>query len=103
MMAKNLDISCSIEELNRCCCNCKHHLEDFHHCTTVIGRNPGERCYCGDSKGWICLGEIACDPLNGRAHSGWSEHGECELHEYKEVVIESKAQGSGTEATTKQV
>jgi hypothetical protein len=99
-----VEIHRKITDLNtrphNCCCNCKHHLKDFHHCTTVEGRKKGDPCYCNDPKGWICMGEIACDPENGRAHSGWGEHGECELHEYVEVVVGRKTESSGEEAAT---
>lgn len=64
----------------RCCCNCKSHLEDFHHCTTVSDRKPGT-CFCNDHKGWICMGMLG----DSKAHSGWSEHGICEMHEKKKL------------------
>lgn len=56
-----------------CCCSCKFHLQDFHHCTTVEER---ECCVCGQPKGWICAGESV---ENGHYHSGWTEHGLCEM------------------------
>ena len=59
-------------EFHACCCTCRYHHEDFHHCTTTKDR--GNRCVCSDHKGWICMGLE-------RAHSGWSAHGMCELHE----------------------
>jgi len=67
------DEKCSIEEWGGCCCNCKNHLEDFHHCCTTPGRQQGT-CYCNFHRGWICI------PDGTRAHSGWSKHGYCELH-----------------------
>lgn len=66
--------ACMLKEWNECCCTCKHHLQDFHHCTTKPGRQPGT-CVCSEPKGWICM-----PPDFDRAHSGWSEHGLCELH-----------------------
>ena len=68
----------------RCCCNCKNHLQDFYHCTTVK-EPPGMRiCYCSFPKGWICY---VADLEGARAHSGWSKHGECEYHSYKELAV----------------
>jgi len=63
---------CSIEEWGGCCCNCKNHLEDFHHCCTVEGRLPGT-CHCNKHKGWICQ-------VEDHAYSGWTKHGYCELY-----------------------
>lgn len=60
-----------------CCCNCRWHIQDFHHCTTRLDRKPGT-CVCGDPKGWICM-----PPELGNAYSGWDEHGMCECHEPK--------------------
>ena len=64
-------------EGHACCCNCQHRLKDYTHCTTVPGRQPGE-CLCGTLKGFICN-----IPEYDGAFSGWSEHGECELHDWK--------------------
>jgi hypothetical protein len=58
-----------------CCCNCKFHLKDFLHCTTVKRDEP--ECVCNTPKGWICVG------LEDRAYSGWSEHSMCEMHMFK--------------------
>lgn len=59
----------------QCCCNCKHHLQDFHHCTTAWDmRESHGGCVCSVPKGWICYG-------TGRAHSGWPEHSiGCEMY-----------------------
>ena len=64
----------------RCCCNCRYHIQDYYHCTTV--EVPGRRplCFCKFPKGWICY---IFDQEGATAHSGWSEHGECECHEFK--------------------
>lgn len=59
-----------------CCCNCKNHIEDFHHCMTVKEKHDG--CVCSKHKGWICL--ISFEGEKPRAHSNWLEHGYCELH-----------------------
>lgn len=55
-----------------CCCNCKYHIKDFHHCTTVKERTE---CVCSNHKGWICM-----PPETEKAFSGWAEHGMCEMH-----------------------
>ena len=68
------DEKCAIEEWGNCCCTCDNHLEDYHHCSTTPGRQPGT-CYCNYHKGWICI-----PPDSHRAHSGWTKHGYCELH-----------------------
>jgi len=60
----------------RCCCNCRWHIEDFYHCTTYKG--PASQCMCSTHKGWICM-----PPDFGGAHSDWTEHGMCEMHEPK--------------------
>ena len=57
-----------------CCCNCLNHFEDWKHCCTEPDRKSGDRCVCSELKGWICMTD------GTRAHSGWSEHGICELH-----------------------
>ncbi len=78
-----IDITDSISSLNKqksCCCNCIHRIQDFHHCTTFPGRNAGE-CHCDKPKGWICVGELAHG--GSRVYSGWTEHGNCEMHEFK--------------------
>ncbi len=68
---------CNKEEWNGCCCcNCKNHLEDFHHCTTLPKL---ECCVCSTHKGWICK-MVFEDSEEIRYHSGWSEHGICEMH-----------------------
>jgi len=61
----------------QCCCNCKHHHVDYHHCT-ISKKKSDVGCVCSNPRGWICSG-------TGRMHSGWSEHGLCECYE-KEVV-----------------
>lgn len=62
-----------------CCCNCRFHLADFRHCTTV-NRRPGEGCVCSQPRGWICAMPAMIPNYGGRAHSGWREHGMCEMH-----------------------
>ena len=64
-----------------CCCNCVYHLADYHHCTTPWELRTGpdgedKGCVCGIQKGWVC----APEGLGGRVHSGWTEHGICEMH-----------------------
>jgi hypothetical protein len=58
----------------RCCCNCKYHHVDYHHCCTT-GKKADGACVCSNQRGWICSG-------TGRMHSGWTEHGLCEEHDY---------------------
>lgn len=71
-----------------CCCNCKYHIEDFYHCTTVTRdeklRLSDDNCVCNIHKGWICMPQHL--EGIGRAHSGWEEHGMCEMHELKENI-----------------
>jgi hypothetical protein len=67
----------------KCCCNCRYHLRDYHHCTTItpqLKAELGGGCVCSVPKGWICsVG--AHDPYGEtRMYSGWTEHGICELH-----------------------
>ena len=73
--------TCNLSESNRCCCTCANHHEDFHHCTTNADlrnqqpKEPGKSaCICNIHKGWVCF------IPGGRLHSGWSEHGICEMH-----------------------
>lgn len=67
---------CKTEHGGRCCCNCRFHLRDYHHCTTV--QPPPMRCVCSEPKGWIC----SPPEFEGAAYSGWSEHGMCEMHDF---------------------
>ena len=71
-----IDLKCLVPQHGRCCCGCRYHVEDFHHCTTV---KETPNCVCSDHKGWICM-----PPDFHGAHSGWSEHGLCELWTPKE-------------------
>lgn len=72
----------------RCCCNCEYHLVDYHHCTTIdrqavaaqTGSLPFVGCVCLIPKGWICCPP---DDENKMCYSGWSEHGMCEMHQFK--------------------
>lgn len=81
-----------------CCCNCINHHEDFWHCTTlwdvkeyVESKQEGKGvCICGAHKGWICA-EPDLDGI-GRWHSGWAEHGLCELHMRKKPVLKKTFQ-----------
>lgn len=61
-----------------CCCNCKNHYEDFYHCTTLPKPNNSKDCICSTHKGWICI--ISFEGEKPKAHSNWSEHGFCEMH-----------------------
>ena len=77
---KNEENNCYKEQFHGCCCcNCKNHLEDFHHCTTLPKPEGVEGCVCSTHKGWIC--RMGFDDSNDvRYHSGWAEHGMCEMH-----------------------
>lgn len=61
--------------IGSCCCNCRFHLKDHAHCSTVVERN-GE-CVCHVQKGWVC----AAPEHEGIVYSGWTEHGKCEMWE----------------------
>lgn len=73
---------CQIDWHGRCCCNCKFHVEDFHHCTTT-GQVDGQ-CVCSFHKGWICM-----PPEMDRVYSDWGDHGMCEMHDFKVPPVES--------------
>lgn len=66
----------------QCCCNCKFHVQDFHHCATT-GQGADGKCVCSNPKGWICM-----PPEMDRAHSGWPEHGLCEMHQRDNAIEE---------------
>ena len=80
---KNEENNCCKEQFHGCCCcNCKNHLEDFHHCTTLPKPEGVEGCVCSTHKGWIC--RMGFDDSNEvRYHSGWAEHGMCEMHTHR--------------------
>lgn len=65
-----------------CCCNCANHLEDFYHCTTEPKPEGANGCVCSTHKGWICRSQFE-DSEEVKYHSGWSEHGMCEMHRLK--------------------
>lgn len=70
---------CFKEDWNGCCCcNCGNHLEDFYHCTTLPKPKGVEGCVCSTHKGWICKSKFE-DSDKVKYHSGWSEHGMCEM------------------------
>lgn len=70
---------CQLTEppFHQCCCVCKYHVADHHHCSTSIElRTEKGSCVCGERKGWVCLGFAD----HGRVHSNWPEHSVgCEL------------------------
>ena len=69
--------------IGECCCNCGNHHKDFHHpCTT--GKE------CTTQKGWICIIDEKGDGMDLWAHSGWSEHGLCEMWRPKEKKKEKE-------------
>lgn len=68
---------CMLAEYQQCCCTCRYHEPDYHHCTTVSPefRAQHEGCVCSIQKGWVCR-----PPEWEGVHSNWSEHGLCEMH-----------------------
>lgn len=75
---------CKDEHHGACCCNCKHHLADYHHCTTAPElRETHKGCVCGIQKGWICRPP----EFDGRCYSGWTEHGICEMHTLSKQAV----------------
>lgn len=66
----------------QCCCNCKHHWQDFHHCHTApVLRDAEEKCVCSVPKGYACVVFKVMEPKNGAIHSGWPEHSiGCEMY-----------------------
>ena len=81
-MKKKLNNCCKEQFHGCCCCNCKNHLEDFYHCTTHPKPQGVKGCVCSTHKGWICRTSFE-DSDKVYYHSGWSEHGMCEMHENK--------------------
>lgn len=81
MTKKIISDKCMKPDWNgRCCCNCVHHIEDFHHCVTAWDlRKEHGGCVCSVHKGWICMPP----EFEGAAYSGWVEHGMCGMHELK--------------------
>jgi hypothetical protein len=78
--------SCNLENgKGQCCCNCRYHIEDFHHCRTYKDKGPITQCVCSMHKGWICM-----PPESSGASSDWAEHGRCEMHAPK-VEAKTKA------------
>lgn len=70
-----------VEGINKCCCNCKHHLPVHHHCCT-LPRPAGDdgSCVCKVQKGWACV-----IPELGRVYDNWRNHDAgCECYEEKE-------------------
>jgi hypothetical protein len=66
----------------QCCCNCRNHWQDFHHCTihTTL-RAEREQCVCGVPKGWVCIGFRAKGDPRAPIHSEWPEHSVgCEMY-----------------------
>lgn len=65
-----------------CCCNCKNHYKDMHHCNTepkpLDYDKNNHKCVCSIQKGWICL--ISFEGERPHAYSGWGEHGYCEFY-----------------------
>ena len=64
-------------EIHQCCCNCEHHVADYHHCNTSPELRASEgRCICSQQRGWICLA-----PELESVYSSWPEHSVgCEMY-----------------------
>ncbi len=84
---------CLLPNYNQCCCTCKNHYEDLTHCATTPKKQMYDEngkykgCNCFKHKGWICMKEVFNDRTQETAimaHSGWTEHGLCELYIPKE-------------------
>ena len=57
-------------EHRQCCCICRWHLRDYHHCTTNKKlRDETNGCVCSKQKGWVCVA-----PEMDRVYSGWPNH-----------------------------
>lgn len=79
------------EPLFQCCCNCKHHWPDNHHCTTkpALRKKMDNKCICSVQKGWICVGMRMEDGGKGAVHSGWPKHSiGCEM--YQPIIIKPR-------------
>lgn len=86
-MSHNDAASCQLHgPFKSCCCNCRFHLRDYHHCTTMEGwllrsEQYANKCVCAVPKGWVCAGFVMSGESPGAGvHSGWGEHGMCEMH-----------------------
>lgn len=78
----------------KCCCSCRYHLHDMSHPHT-----DGERI--SHPRGWVCA-----PPEWPGVHSGWTEHGLCEMWSAKPAaepevtlpcVAQRPARGGGEE------
>ncbi len=67
---------CMRPEYGKCCCSCAGRATDYHHCCTnqELRKETGG-CVCSIPKGFLCL----VPEMDGRVHSGWTEHGICEM------------------------
>lgn len=72
---------CQLAKWERCCCTCKHHLKDFSHPCTDGGRVTVQR-------GWVCANPELFDGAR-YVHSGWTEHGICEVHTTEIVTTDA--------------
>lgn len=62
---------CQLENMQGCCCQCHWRLTDHSHPDTD-GKSMSEK------RGYICIAFTQMEAMDV-AHSGWSEHGMCEL------------------------
>jgi len=81
---------CALPQFGGCCCKCRYRLTDYHHCTTSPAlREKKGGCVCSEVKGYICHPP----EFDGRAYSGWSEHGMCEMFAARKEQDESPIAG----------
>lgn len=79
----------------RCCCNCRWLAEDHSHPNT-----DGMSIML--QRGFVCMAPEFVVERNGKAvaqvFSGWSEHGICEMHDYRPAApAEDAASGEAAE------
>ena len=79
-------------EWKACCCNCRYHVADNHHCCTTGQKEVG-KCVCSKRRGWACVAGLFMAEGRRAIHSGWSKHGMCELHTLRD--LETGKDGKG--------
>lgn len=99
-MSHNDPDACQLNgEFKSCCCTCRFHIRDYHHCTTPEGsklrKETGNKCVCSVTRGWICAGFLLSgdDSPECGVHSGWGEHGMCEMHSPRTTPSQGTSQG----------
>lgn len=64
---------CGLDDNEACCCVCRFHVPDHSHPSTDGGKFANQR-------GWVCLA-----PEFPHVHSGWPEHGMCEMFVHEDT------------------